>query len=217
MLVQLPSRPAETPDLAGSSEPAAFQEALRRDLSRAPVVAYDEVVGRGQKRAFDLALTLLTLPVWGAVLFFATLRAKLRHRGRAIVGHERVGYGGRAFRCLCLRRSGPSLVADAEDAAERDRPGTLLERLPQLFNVLRGQMSLVGPVPLALDQIEGLKSAQRFYLSARPGVFGIDAFIETDEDPANQYKAYARAWSLFIDAVILWDGLQRGKGDSQSS
>ena len=58
------------------------------------------------------------------------------------------------------------------------------ERLPRLINVLRGEMSLVGPAPLDAEGLEQLKTSKRYYLSARPGVVGIAAIANADsEDP----------------------------------
>ena len=87
------------------------------------------------------------------------------------------------------------------------RVRSALERLPQLFNVIRGEMALVGPSPLAREQLEPMKSARRYYLSARPGIVGISTIIGGSGDPS-QYKIYAMSWALTTDVLIFWDGLR---------
>jgi hypothetical protein len=60
-----------------------------------------------------------------------------------------------------------------------------------------------------------MKSARRYYLSARPGVIGVSAIIAADQEESSQYKIYAMAWSIPTDALILWDALRslRARGE----
>jgi lipopolysaccharide/colanic/teichoic acid biosynthesis glycosyltransferase len=200
---------------------------LRRDLASAPIVSYDQMLGGSGKRAIDLVLTLLALPLWLPIIAVVGAWVKLRHRGDAFQAHERIGYGGRSFKCLSLRLQPPSSTVerlhppggDAKTAVDwteiaehaegpRAKWRRALERLPQLFNVVAGDMALVGPSPLSRDQLEPLRTARRYYLSARPGVVGVRAIAADDQDEASQYKIYAMAWSASTDALILWDALR---------
>lgn len=213
MLIQLPSGSPEPqgPQIAEQSS-TTFEAGLRRDLASSPIVSYDSMLGGVAKRAIDLTLAVVTAPAWIPLMLAAAGVAKIRDRSPVFLGHERVGYGGRSFKCFSLRIS-PLAKADeiANDPAKaisrRVKWRSALERLPQLFNVIRGEMALVGPSPLTREQLEPMKSARRYYLSARPGVVGISAIIGGSGDPS-QYKIYAMSWALTTDALIFWDGLR---------
>ncbi|MDZ4692007.1 sugar transferase [Terricaulis sp.] len=225
MLIQLPRGSADQQGSQNAETNNAFEAALRRDLASAPVVSYDAVLGGWSKRAVDLTLTLISAPVWLVVLLLAALVSKLRHSAPVFLVHERIGYGGRIFKCFKLRIDPPSaqierlrLPGEPDEAPANDLTAIAvqaegpqakwrraLERLPQLFNVIAGDMALVGPSPLSREELEPLKTAKRYYLSARPGVIGVSAVVDADEEEASQYKAYTLAWSLTTDALILWD------------
>lgn len=150
----------------------------------------------GGKRAFDIALCLFLIPAVLPVVLVLALIVR-RDGGPAFFAQERIGRGGRPFRCRKLR----SMVVDAEDrlaahlantpgaAAEwaRDRKlahdpritrtGAFLRRasldeLPQLWNVLRGDMSLVGPRPVVRAELEKYGPFRQAYLDLRPGLTG---------------------------------------------
>jgi len=232
MLIQMPRGSADQQGSQNAEASNAFEEALRRDLASAPVVSYDAVLGGWSKRALDFTWTFLSAPIWIAVMLVAALVAKIRHSAPVFQSVERIGYGGRVFKCFQLRIDPPSAtierlrVAGEPDAAPandwsliavqaegpRAKWRRALERLPQLFNVLAGDMALVGPSPLSRDGLEPLKTAKRYYLSARPGVIGISAIVDADEEEAGQYKIYALAWSLSTDALIMWDALRSERG-----
>jgi lipopolysaccharide/colanic/teichoic acid biosynthesis glycosyltransferase len=234
MLIQMPRGSSDQPGAQNAEECSAFEAALRRDLATAPVVSYESVLGGWAKRTFDLALTLAASPVWVPLLLAAALWSKLRHGGAVFRTHERVGYGGHSFKCLTLRIAPPPAVVEAlrrpngeaEPANDwqaiagqaenpREKWRRALERLPQLVSVLRGEMALVGPTPLTREDLEPLKSAKRYYLSARPGVVGVGAVTNSDEEGATEYKTYTRAWSLSTDILLLWDALRslRDRGE----
>ncbi|MBX3429779.1 MAG: sugar transferase [Hyphomonadaceae bacterium] len=213
MLIQLPSGSPEPQGPQNAEQPSTtFEAGLRRDLASSPIVSYDSMLGGVGKRLIDLLIAIVTAPAWLPVMLIAAGVAKLRDRSPVFLSHERVGYGGRAFQCFSLRLA-PVAKADeiANDPAKarsrRAKWGSVLERLPQLFNVIRGDMALVGPTPLAREQLEPMKSARRYYLSARPGIVGISTIIGGSGDPS-QYKIYAMSWALTTDALIFWDGLR---------
>lgn len=233
MLIQMPGGSTDRPGTQNAEDCSAFEAALRRDLASAPVISYDPVLGGLSKQVFDFTLTLLALPLWLPALLIAAAWSKIKHPAPVFLAHERVGYGGRVFKCFQLRLEPPSATIAHLHAKEGEAPTNdwstitskaetgrekwrrALERLPSLFNVLRGEMSLVGPSPLSPEQLEPLKTGKRYYLSARPGVVGISTIVDADEEQASQYKIYAFSWSLLTDIVILSDALRslRDRGE----
>lgn len=224
MLVQLPGGSSDLPDARDAPNCSSFEAGLRRDLASAPVVSYDAMLGGVGKRAIDLALTMLTLPVWLPILAAGFAWLKLSQGGQVVTAQERIGYGGRPFKCLSLRvrpseverspeggcesAAAIALAATPEQAVSSGVKGrSAFERLPQMLNIIAGDMALVGPRPLSRDQLEPLRSARSYYLSARPGVVGVGGVIAEGQDAAAQYKTYALAWEVTTDALILWDAL----------
>ena len=218
MLIQLPSGSSEPQGPQNADQTSTtFEAGLRRDLASSPIVSYDAMLGGVSKRAVDLTVALITAPAWLPVMLLAAGVAKVRDRSPVFLKHERVGYGGRSFDCFALRISPVAKPSeDGEQTVANDLPGkasrgvkirNALERLPQLFNVIRGEMALVGPSPLKREQLEPMKSARRYYLSARPGIVGISTIIGGSGDPS-QYKIYAMSWAFTTDALIFWDGLR---------
>lgn len=233
MLIQMPRGSSDQQGTQNAEECSAFEAALRRDLASAPVISYDPVLGGVAKRTFDLAVTLITLPLWLPLMLVAAAFSKLKHSAQVFLIEERVGYGGRLFKCVTLRLEPPTATiahlhapkaeVPANDWSEiaskaesrREKWRRTLERLPRLLNVLAGEMSLVGPTPLAPEQLGVTKAGKRYYLSARPGVVGISTIVDADEEEASQYKIYAFSWSLTTDLVILSDALRglRDRGE----
>lgn len=218
MLIQLPSGSPDQPGPQKADQPnTAFEAGLRRDLASAPIVSYDSMLGGWGKRALELALTLLSAPLWLPVMLAITGLAKARYRAPVLVASERIGYGGRPFKCYSLRLAqqpaetggqvANDLNADVVPMPPRTRWASALERLPQLLNVVLGDMALVGPRPLSREQLEPMRSARRYYLSARPGVIGVSTIIGGGDDPS-QYKIYAMSWAFLTDALIFWDALR---------
>jgi exopolysaccharide production protein ExoY len=232
MLIQMPRGSSDQPGTQNAEECSAFEAALRRDLASAPVISYDAMLGGWAKRAFDVAITLFSMPLWLPALLIAAAWSKIRHPAPVFQAHDRVGYGGRVFKCFTLRLEPPSATISHLHAPEekpandwssiqskaesrREKWRRAIERLPRMFNVLAGDMSLVGPSPLSPDELEPMKMGKRYYLSARPGVVGVSTIVDADEEQASQYKIYAFSWSLMTDIVILSDALRglRDRGE----
>ncbi len=176
------------------------------------------------KRVFDVVCSLVLLAIAAPVMLLAAL-AILIESGRPVVYlQDRVGRGGRIFKCIKFR----SMRTDAEQdgvprwASARDprvtRVGRILRKarideLPQLLNVLNGEMSLVGPRPERPAFVHELKARIPFYdvrHSVKPGVTGwaqvrysYGASIE-DATRKLQYDLYyVKNHSLFLDILIL--------------
>lgn len=188
--------------------------------------------GGALKRLIDLALCAPILLFVGPLMLLAALAVKLQDGGPVMFTQLRVGHRGQLFRCLKFRtmivdaesRMESLLRADPEAARQwREKQkllhdprvtrvghilrATSVDELPQLFNVLLGHMSLVGPRPILPDQIEAYGAAYGRYCSARPGITGLwqvsgrneATFIQRSELD----EAYLRAWSLLNDLVLL--------------
>ena len=189
-------------------------------------------VGGGVKRAFDVVVAAVALLGLAPLMILVAIAIKLTMGGPVIFAHRRVGHNGAVFNCLKFR----TMVRDSEEfllrylsthpeAAHewattrklRDDPritalGSILRRssldeLPQFFNVLRGEMSCVGPRPVVPDELKLYGAGSAEYLRARPGVTGewqVNGRSDTSyaERVALDCK-YVREWSLRNDIIIL--------------
>jgi exopolysaccharide biosynthesis polyprenyl glycosylphosphotransferase len=181
------------------------------------------------KRAIDIVGSVLGLVVLSPLFALVALLVKLTSHGPALFAQERCGLAGRRFRFYKFR----TMVVDAEDRRadlehlnemsgpifkiRRDpritRLGkvlrkTSLDELPQLWNVLRGEMSLVGPRPPLAEEVERYDAHQAQRLAVTPGITGLwqvsgrstlpdfDVWLALDLE-------YARRWSLWLDLRIL--------------
>lgn len=165
------------------------------------------------KRAFDLAvLLLLALPA-GALGGLAALAVKIDDRGPVLFRQERIGLGGRAFHVLKLRtmiHGSPNPLFP--DALRITRSGRVLRRLsldelPQLLNVLRGEMSIVGPRPTLAYQVARYTPEQQRRLSVRPGLTGLAQVKGRNNLPWSDRIAldleYLEKQSPLYDALVL--------------
>lgn len=199
-----------------------------RSRSRSRTVPIGEYLDTGLNAALALMLFVFILPL----LVIIAVAVSCQDDGPLVFAHKRVGRNGRPFYCLKFR----SMAADAEarlaevlrdDPAaraewERDHKlkndpritplGAFLRRssldeLPQLFNVLRGEMSLVGPRPIVFD--ETLKYGRRFrhYCAVKPGITGLWQVSGRNDVSYSSRVAmdslYARKKSLVLDLWIL--------------
>jgi lipopolysaccharide/colanic/teichoic acid biosynthesis glycosyltransferase len=136
-----------------------------------------------RKRALDLVLGSLAFVLTAPALAVTAVAIRLETHGHAIYRQRRVGRGGRPFLLFKLRTMvtgaehiGPGLAVDAGDA-RITRLGAWLRRtsfdeVPNLVNVLRGHMSLVGPRPTVQVQVDRYTDRQRRRLDALPGITG---------------------------------------------
>jgi lipopolysaccharide/colanic/teichoic acid biosynthesis glycosyltransferase len=135
------------------------------------------------RRAVDVVVSSLALLVSAPVIALAALAIRLESRGPVIYSQRRAGLDGRAFEVIKLRTMvdgaehiGAGLAIDADD--ERiTRVGAFLRRtsldeLPNLLNVLRGEMSLIGPRPTLPAQVAQYTPRQRGRLQIKPGITG---------------------------------------------
>jgi lipopolysaccharide/colanic/teichoic acid biosynthesis glycosyltransferase len=135
------------------------------------------------RRAFDIAVAATALVLASPVLLIALVAIRLESKGGAIYRQRRVGRDGREFDVLKLRtmvdgaeKLGAGLAVDAGDA-RITRIGALLRRtsideLPNLVNVLRGEMAIVGPRPTVPSQVAQYSERERGRLAISPGITG---------------------------------------------
>jgi len=184
------------------------------------------------KRAFDLLASTSLIVLLSPLFAWIAWRIRREDGGPILFRQSRVGRGGKAFACLKFR----SMVPDAEARLEHylaenpaiaeeylrnfklrndpriTRIGRFLRRssldeLPQLFNVLRGEMSLVGPRPLLAREVDRYGDNMALYRLVRPGITGlwqISGRSETTFTDRSVLDAwYVKNWTLWYDIVIL--------------
>jgi exopolysaccharide biosynthesis polyprenyl glycosylphosphotransferase len=176
------------------------------------------------KRGIDIVFSLVGLAVFGLLLPVIALAMAADSPGPVFYSQERVGRAGKVFKVVKLRtmvpdaeaRSGP--IWAVQDDPRITRLGRLMRRsrldeAPQLINILKGEMSLIGPRPERPFFVEHLHRTIPFYrtrLAIRPGVTGWAqvnyGYGATDQDQLNKLKYdlyYIRHRSLVLDALIL--------------
>jgi lipopolysaccharide/colanic/teichoic acid biosynthesis glycosyltransferase len=183
------------------------------------------------KRALDVTVTVVSLPLVGVICLVCAVLVRATSRGPVFFLQERVGLGGRTFRMVKFR----TMLVDAEDQLRRDPAlwndyvrndyklpngrdprvtavGRFLRRssldeLPQLLNVLRGQMSLVGPRPIVPEEVEKYGTDRDAYTAVKPGITGwwqvngrsgVGYPERVDLD-----REYAASWTFWLDVQIL--------------
>ena len=126
------------------------------------------------KRAFDVALTLCAAPVALVLAAVVAFAVRLALGGPVLFRQERAGLGGRPFRIVKFRtmREGPGSDAERLGRFGRFLRATSLDELPELWNVLKGEMSLVGPRPLPTRYLPRYTQEQRRRHEVRPGITG---------------------------------------------
>jgi Undecaprenyl-phosphate galactose phosphotransferase WbaP len=196
------------------------------------------------KRLFDIIVSTVMLIILLIPMMLVTLAVSV-DGGSVFFAHERVGRRGQLFKCLKFRTMLPgaptmpeNLLANSPEACREWRftrklsedPRTTklgrilrvasIDELPQLFNVLRGEMSIVGPRPAVQQELyEHYKCDNSYYLLVRPGITGlwqISGRTEIGYEQRVHLDAwYVRNWSLWGDIIILFRTLPAvavGKG-----
>lgn len=184
------------------------------------------------KRTFDIIGSLSIIIVLSPALIYISRKVK-KDGGPAIYGHERIGKGGKPFKCLKFKSMVinskevlEELLSTNSDAKEewdatfklKDDPRitkiggflrrTSLDELPQLFNVLKGEMSLVGPRPIITAELERYNDEVDYYLLSKPGMTGlwqVSGRSDVDYETRVYLDAwYVKNWSMWNDIAILF-------------
>jgi Undecaprenyl-phosphate galactose phosphotransferase WbaP len=197
---------------------------MRNNLRRWPA--------RLTKRIFDTVTAATLLLMLSPLMLYVALRIR-QDGGPALFAHWRVGRGGRLFPCYKFR----SMVVDSEQQLEallQQRPDlrkewtrdqklkndprvsaighflrrTSMDELPQLLNVLRGEMSLVGPRPVVKFEMDRYGKDEVYYHMVRPGMTGlwqVNGRSDADYDARVYLDSwYVKNWSLSYDLIILF-------------
>ncbi len=196
---------------------------VRNNLRRWPA--------RLTKRLFDTALAALLIGLLSPIMLFIAIALKLEG-GSVFFAHVRVGKKGKRFNCYKFRsmmpnadqaltnllESNPDLQAQwLKEHKLKDDPRvsplgaflrrTSMDELPQLFNVLKSEMSLVGPRPIVEEELEKYGLEKSYYLMVRPGMTGlwqVSGRNDVDYDTRVYLDAwYVKNWSLWYDLAIL--------------
>lgn len=184
------------------------------------------------KRIMDVLGSLGIIILLSPVLLYLYFSVK-KDGGNAIYGHPRIGRNGKIFKCLKFRSMVVNskevldelLRTDPEARAEWEKDFKLkndpritkigafirkisLDELPQLFNVLKGEMSLVGPRPIVADELERYQDDVEYYLMAKPGMTGlwqVSGRNDVDYNTRVYFDSwYVKNWSLWNDIAILF-------------
>ena len=209
---------------------------LRNNLSR----PYNRAI----KRIFDLTLTIFGGLMISPILLIIAILVGIDNRGRIIFAHKRVGAAGKKFPCYKFQTMIPNAdvalkkyLAENPDAKKEwdetfkltndprvTKLGNFLRRtsldeLPQLWNVIRGEMSLVGPRPIVQAEIERYGKNIREYYMVLPGITGMWQVSGRSDTTYPERVAmdtwYVRNWSVWIDIMYLFKTVKavfQGKG-----
>ncbi|MCM2504066.1 sugar transferase [Aureimonas altamirensis] len=189
-------------------------------------------IGGAIKRTFDLTAAVLALIILAPLFFLIGALVKASDGGSILYGHKRIGRNGETFRCLKFRtmvengdevlqqhlRTDPQALAEwtATRKLQNDprvtRVGQVLRKLsldelPQILNIVRGEMSVVGPRPVVSEELDYYGPAAEFYLASRPGLTGLwQVSGRNDVSYAARVAFdthYVQNWSLATDLAII--------------
>jgi exopolysaccharide biosynthesis polyprenyl glycosylphosphotransferase len=182
------------------------------------------------KRVMDLAIAFVALLASAPLILAAAIAILVEDRKSVLFRQERVGLHGRPFQVLKLRtmsvdaatqrdhlevlnerRDGPLFKASADPRVTRVGRflrATSIDELPQLVNVIKGDMSLVGPRPALREEVDEFDQEHLSRLNMRPGVTGLWQVEARDNPSFHVYRRldlfYIENWSLRMDATILF-------------
>jgi exopolysaccharide production protein ExoY len=210
-------------------DPRQWEETLQPQALERPALRASPYAA--VKRALDLAGAIVLAAVFSPLILAIAVLMR-REGGSIIYRHRRVGREGRSFECLKFRTMVPNADQLLRELLERDpaikaewvrdhklrcdprvtRLGkflrrTSLDELPQLWNVMRGEMSLVGPRPVVREELLRYGRNVRAYLSAKPGITGLwQVKGRNDTDYRRRVVLdtyYVRNQGLLLDLYIL--------------
>lgn len=201
-------------------------------INQLPFVTYmntpDNYVGLKLKSVFDFFFSLFTIILVSPIYFLIAMAIKLDDGGPVFFKQERVGLNGRRFYCYKFRTmvtNAEALKASLMGQNEQEGPvfkitmdprvtrvgrflrKTSLDELPQFINVLRGEMSIVGPRPPIPSEVEKYKRWQIRRLSMKPGITCIWQVSGRNDIPFEEWMKldmeYIDNWSLFADIILV--------------
>ncbi len=210
----------------------SFDRVTIQEVRGTPLISLRENQIKGAnfllKRVLDLALVIGTMPIWGTLAIIIALVVKLTSRGPVIYRQTRIGRGGRPFEFLKFR----TMIVNADELKaqlmeQNEGSGPMfkmkndprvtpvgrylrkfsLDEIPNLWNVLRGDMSLVGPRPAVPEEVAQYEPWQRRRLEVMPGVTGLWQATGRSDTGFDDYVRldiyYIEHWSLWLDIRII--------------
>jgi exopolysaccharide production protein ExoY len=204
-----------------------LHETIRSNVSRRVIP-----LGGIAKRVFDISMATTAILMLAPLMIGVAVLVRLSSSGPVLYGHTRIGFGGKSFRCWKFRtmvthgdivlanhlRDNPEARAEWHDTQKlRQDPrvtplGNVLRKLsidelPQLFNILSGEMSIVGPRPIVTDEVRRYGPSLGHYLRARPGLTGLWQISGRSDLGYRRRvlmdRCYASRWSLLADVGII--------------
>lgn len=189
-------------------------------------------LARYKKRAFDIAVAACALAFFAPVMALIAIALLLQDGRPVVYKHKRIGLGGQPFLCWKFRtmtRDSEQRLQQLLDSSEAcrqqwhdhqkldqdpraHRTGALLrtsslDELPQLINVLRGDMSIVGPRPIVLHELARYGRNAKYYLALRPGITGlwqVSRRADTSYDERVDFDVrYCKTWTIGGDIAIV--------------
>ena len=205
---------------------------VQRGVASAEDAPVQHSPGLGAQRLADLLMAMLTIAALAPLMLTLTFLIWVSDGGAPLYGHIRVGRMGQLFRCWKFRSMvvdsdkilAEHLAADPKARAEweanhklRQDPritavgrflrASSLDELPQIWNVWLGEMSIVGPRPIVIAEIERYKANFTDYCACRPGITGLWQISGRNDLSYDQRVAldtrYAKSRSLLLDLKII--------------
>ena len=167
-----------------------------KNISGNNIVVNESIIYMFVKRFIDILGSIVGIILLSPLFLIVAIAIKVEDpKGKIIFGHKRVGKNGKLFPCLKFR----SMFADAEEMKKHFTPAqkkeyaetfklkddpritkvgkfirkTSLDELPQLFNILRGDMTIVGPRPIVSDELKYYGEYDKYYMAVKPGLTGL--------------------------------------------
>lgn len=209
-------------------------DAVRQgQFSQVRVASPTRPLGGTLKRCFDVLAAAAGLVLLAPLFLMIAALVRFHDGGPCFYGHRRIGTGGREFRCLKFR----TMVQNGDEVLSRHlsaNPGAAeewsqtrklrfdprvtsvgrvlralsIDELPQLLNVIMGDMSLVGPRPVVQEELERYGAYATCYLRTRPGITGLWQVSGRNdvsyEDRVSFDAFYFSNWSLYFDLKIIF-------------
>lgn len=223
--------PGEPEFYSGKNTVDAFLGYPMIAVSQTPLTGWSSIL----KRTFDLLAVVLTFPIWGLVFLVVAILQKLFNPGPVLFKQYRLGrhkkrFAVYKFRSMKQEFSGQDAITifhnmnrhDLADEYSKNRKikndprisrfgrvlrTTSLDELAQILNVLKGDMSLVGPRPILPDELDFYKTHSPLLLSVKPGITGLASVSGRSDLPFEKRVKlellYAQNWTFWLDLKIL--------------